>query len=74
MVLSYIFLKKTMTLMPPGVAGKSTISNLHESKRETYMSFLDFPMVLLEEIGATPGEYISDANKTVSQVVKRYLI
>ena len=38
------------------------------------MSLLDFPMVLLEEIGATPGEYISDANKTVSQVVKRYLI
>ena len=58
MVLSYIFLKKTMTLMPPRVAGESTISNLHESKRETYMSLLGSPVVLLEEIGATPWEYI----------------
>ena len=74
MVLSFVFLKKTTTLTPSAAVGESTISNLHESKRETYMSLLDPPTFVLEEVGATPGEYISDVNKTVSQVVKRYFV
>ena len=74
MVLSYIFLKKTTILAPPAAGGESTISNLHESKRELYMSLLDSPTFVLEEVGATPGEYVSNVNETVSQVVKGYFV
>ena len=42
--------------------------------KEKHMSLLDSPTVVLEEVGATPAEYISNVNKNVSQVVKRYYV
>ena len=44
------------------------------SKRETYISLLDFPTVVLEEVCASPGEYISNVNKTISQFLKCYFV
>ena len=38
------------------------------------MSLLDSSTVVLEEVGATPREYISNVNKSVSQVAKRYYV
>ena len=35
------------------------------------MNLLDSPTVVLEEVGATPGEYMSNVNKSVSQDAKR---
>ena len=67
MVLSYIFLKQTTAPTPPASTGESTISNLHESNRETYMNLLDSPTVVLEEVGATPGDSISNVNKSVAK-------